>query len=409
MTWFLICAGLLLIAVLALVLFPLLRPMPQNSGVESSALSLDILREQLDELERRAADGDRAEYEVECAEIERRALEDGGAIAQPVVQASAGPHKGLAAAVAVAVCAVSVGLYLLLGQPAALAPESAPVAGGQQAAHAVTPQQLMGMVAKLSERLQENPNDAEGWLMLARSYTALGRYPEASAAFGRASALIPDNAQLLSDYADTLAMAQGRSLFGEPEKLIQRALAADPRNLKALALSGSVAFGRGNYADAITQWRKILAIVPAGSNVAAGINNSIADAESRLKGMPEASRPTGHVAASVGGVVSLDTGLRQTVSDTDTVFIFARAPSGPRMPLAVMRATVRDLPQRFELNDGMGMPNGPRLSSVKQVVIGARVSRTGSATPQPGDLEGYSSIVDLGAKDVNVAISGRVQ
>lgn len=407
MIWFLICAGSLLLAVLTIVLFPLLRAAPQSGGAESPALSLEILREQLDELEERAGRGDRTEYEAERAEIERRALEDAGGAAQPV-RSGERPYKGLAAAVAAAVGALSVGLYLMIGEPGALRPDSIPAAGNQQSAHAVTPQQIEGMVAKLAERLQQSPNDPEGWLMLARSYSALGRYPEAAAAFGRASALLPENAQLLSDYADTLAMAQGRTLLGAPEQLIERALKADPRNIKALALSGSVAFERKSYADAIKEWRKVLALVPAESNVAARMRSSIADVEARMQGASAGNQAATAAATSIRGVVSLDTGLRKTVSDADTVFIFARAASGPRMPLAIMRATVGDLPKRFELTDGMGMPNGPSLSDFKQVIVGARVSRTGNALPQPGDLEGYSSVVDLGARDVNIAISSKV-
>lgn len=279
MIWFLICAGLLLLAVLAVVLLPLLRPMPQASGVKSSALSLDILREQMEELERRAAQGDCVDYAAERAEIERRALEDGSGDAR-ASEGGEGARKGLAAAIAVSVCALSVGLYVVLGEPQALRPDS--VAENRQAPHAVTPQQIMGMVAKLAGRLEKNPNDPDGWMMLARSYTALGRYSEASAAFGRASSLMPENAQVLSDYADALAMAQGRSLLGEPEKIIRRALKADPRNVKALALSGSAAFERRNYADAIAGWRKILAVVPAESDIAARIKESIADAEARM-------------------------------------------------------------------------------------------------------------------------------
>lgn len=138
------------------------------------------------------------------------------------------------------------------------------------------------MVARLAEKLQQNPNDGAGWLMLGRSYVTLKRFPEAAAAYGRASQLLPQSADLFADYADVLAMAQGRRLSGEPEKLIARALEIDPRHVKALALSGSAAFERGDYEVAVREWEKILAIVPADSSVAQRIGNSIADAKRRM-------------------------------------------------------------------------------------------------------------------------------
>lgn len=409
MTAFLIVATLLVVAALAAVLVPLLRAARNTEGTESSALSLQVLREQLGELDNefRAGTLDPAQYETERAEIERRAIEDGHpSAARPL------PEKRpvwLAVAIGSAAIALTVGLYLLLGTPGAMQPASGP-GNPQQNAHAVTPQQILAMVAKLAERLQENPADGEGWLMLARSYNALGRFPEASAAFGRATSLLPEDAQLLSDYADTLAMAQGRRLQGDPETIIKRALAADPRNIKALALSGSAAFERQDYTAAIGEWRKVLAVVPADSDVAQRIHSSIADAEARAG---KSTSPIGATAPSAGaairGVVSLDSGLRSQVADSDTVFVFARAAAGPRMPLAIKRMTVRELPARFALDDSMSMAGGPKLSDHAQVVVGARVSRSGNATPQSGDLEGHADPVAVGSENVRVTISRPVQ
>jgi cytochrome c-type biogenesis protein CcmH len=407
MTVFLIAAALLLAVALSALLWPLLRKAPPAAAADSSALSLQVLREQLAELdnEQRAGTLDAAQYATERAEIERRAIEDGQTTA-----AGSAPGKRplwLAAAIAVTVSVLAVGTYLKLGTPDALDEQANQ--GQQQNAHAVTPQQIQAMVSKLAERLQSAPDDGDGWLMLARSYSALGRYPEAASAFGRAMSILPEDAQLLADYADLVAMAQGRRLQGEPEKIIKRALAADPRNVKALALSGSLAFERQNYAGAIGEWRKVLAVVPADSNIAERIRDGIADAEARSgkKTGPSnsggASAPA--VAKTIRGVVSLDSALRSQAADSDTVFVFARAANGPRMPLAIKRMTVKDLPARFALDDSMGMPGGPKLSTQGQVVIGARVSKTGNATPQPGDLEGHSATVALGSDNVRVTIS----
>lgn len=404
MTTFVIVAGLLLAVALAAVLWPLLKRSGKAHATDASALSLQVLREQLGELEdeSRAGTLDPAQYEKERAEIERRAIEDG----RPEAAATAPPKRPLwlAAAIAAGVGAMAVGLYVALGTPAAL------VGGPGQGtnAHAVTPQQIQAMVAKLSERLQDNPGDAEGWLMLARSYGALGRYPESAAAFGRATALLPADAQLLSDYADTLAMAQGRRLQGEPERIIRLALAADPRNVKALALAGSAAFERQDYAAAIGEWRKVLDVVPADSNVAERIRTSIADAQARSGANPapaaEKAAPPA-AAASIRGVVALDASLRGRVADTDTVFVFARPVAGPRMPLAATRLTVKDLPARFSLDDSMSMAGGPKLSEQKQVTVGARISKSGNAIPQPGDLEGLVEGVSVGSDGVRLTIS----
>jgi cytochrome c-type biogenesis protein CcmH len=410
MTVFLIVAALLLAIALGALLLPLLRKTPAAGTAESSALSLQVLREQLAELdnEQRAGTLDAAQYATERSEIERRAIEDGQAVPQHVA-----PSKRpvwLAAAIAITVSALAIGVYLKLGTPEALDEQAANQGGQQQNAHAVTPQQIQAMVTKLAERLQSAPDDGDGWLMLARSYSALGRYPEAATAFGRAMKILPADAQLLADYADIVAMAQNRRLQGEPEQIIKRALAADPRNVKALALSGSLAFERQNYAGAIGEWRKALAVVPPDSNIAERIRDGIADAEARSGKKPAGSGNDGGTAApaaakTIRGVVSLDSALRSRAADSDTVFVFARAANGPRMPLAIKRMTVKDLPARFALDDSMGMPGGPKLSSQGQVVIGARVSKSGSATPQPGDLEGHSETVPLGSDNVRLTIS----
>jgi cytochrome c-type biogenesis protein CcmH len=276
---FVFIAGLLLVAAIAAILVPLLRSRVSTSFADRSALSIEVLREQLADLdeERRAGTLDGADYAQARAEIERRALEDARPEDTVVAQ---GRRPWIAALFSVGIIAASIGLYAKLGTPGVLGAAGAEGAQ-QQNAHAVTPQQIQAMVARLADRLQENPNDGEGWAMLARSYSALGRYPEAAAAYGRAAGALPPDASLLADYADTLAMAQGRRLQGDPERIIAQALAADPSNIKALALAGSASFERQDYSGAIKAWRKILDLVPEDADIAVRIRNSIADAEAR--------------------------------------------------------------------------------------------------------------------------------
>src|SRR5262249_27649363 len=189
-----------------------------------------------------------------------------------------------------------------------------------------------------------------------------------SAAYEQAVQRLPNDSRLLADYADVAAMAQGRRLQGKPETLIERALAADPRNAKALSLSGTVAFEKGDYAGAIAHWRKILALVPAGSDAERSVRASIADAERR-----------GNIATvGIDGRVELERSLAGQVNPDDTVFIFARVP-GERMPLAMLRRRAAELPLAFRLDDNAAMSPTAKLSDAKEVVIVARLSRSGQA------------------------------
>ena len=415
MTTFVIVAILLTLAVLALLLVPLLLKERKQRLGSASQLSVAVLRDQLDDLEaqRKAGTLDPKVFAEEQAELERRALEDGVGVAKSY---STGRTLTLAIGLGVGLPALVVGLYFLLGSPEAMKPQQAADAGGSAGAHSLGPQQIQAMAAKLAERLQANPDDGEGWLMLGRSYSTLGRYPEAAAALGRATALLPPNANLLADYADVMAMAQGRRLGGEPEKIIARALAIDPRHIKSLALMGSAGFERGDFAFAIQQWQKILALVPPDSPAAQSIGNSIADAQRRMGGVPlqagvvpgaaaPAASPAGAAAGpSVSGTIVLAPELTGKAPADATLFVFARGTDGSRVPLAMARINAARLPYEFKLDDSMSMMPTARLSSAKSVVIGARLSRSGDAGAKPGDFEGFSAPVAVGASGVKVTI-----
>ena len=417
---FWIVAVLLTAGALLFVLTPLLR---KEAVAHPHALrdevNLMVLRDQLHELDADMAAGtiDAAAYESSRRELERRVAEDvqpGTALAKTVPRKNA---VGLLVGMSLPVVAVS--LYFLLGNPSGLNP--AQTAAPKEAAHEVTEEQIQAMVTALAQRLKDSPDDVQGWSMLARSYNALGRFGEAADAYARLVKLVPGNADMLADYADTLAMSLNKSLQGEPEKLIARALEVDPKNIKALALSGSAAFERRDYQAAITRWKKILAIVPADSDLARSTNDSIGEAQTLAAGKPAVAptpvaaapsptKPTAPsapaaAAAEVGGTVELDAALRKQVADTDTVFIFARAAQGPKFPLAVLRKQVKDLPTAFVLDDSMSMMPDAKLSSFPMVVVGARVSKSGSATPTPGDLEGLTEPVSPGAKNLKIRIN----
>lgn len=405
MTLFWILAGLLLAGALLFVVPPLLGGHSRKAAASSDEVNVTVYRDQLRELDTDLAQGTitRADYEAARLEIERRLLDDvdgGTGTAMP----ARGVGRVAAPLIAFAVSALAVGLYTLLGSPQALEP-AAVAANPQGDSHSLTEEQISQMVDKLAARLNERSGTAEDWLMLARSYQLLGRYGEAAAAYAKVAGMMPGDAGVLADYADVLAMAQNRRLQGEPERLIARALAADPNNLKALALAGSAAFERKDYDGAIAQWQKILSQVPPDSEFARSIGTGIAEAQSLRQPVPGKALASG----SISGTVRLAPPLVEKVAANDAVFVFARAAAGPRMPLAIVRKQVKDLPFSFSLDDSMAMTPESRLSSVEQVVVGARVSKSGDAAPRPGDLQGFSGPVQVGARGLNITIDAVVQ
>lgn len=411
MTMFVPVAALLLIAALLFVLPVLLRaPGPAAAAARhSNALNLEILRDQLRELDADLANGttDQDGYDAARRELEMRVASDVLAAAPLPAQAADSPVVALL--IGLCVPAVALSLYFFLGNPNGL--DAARVQAGSDLSANITPEQIAKMVAGLEQRLKNNPADAQGWEMLARSYHVQGRFRDSAQAYAQLVTLIPGNADLLADYADVLGMAQNRSLQGEPENIIARALRADPDNIKALALAGSAAFDRQDYQDAIARWKKILARVDPQSDVARAIANSISQAQT-LSGRAPAAGPAAPSAAAdsgsvLEGQVELDTRLQNLVGGDATVFVYARAAQGPLFPLAVLKRRVRDLPLHFRLDDSMGVMPNVKMSDFAALVVGARISVTGNATPQPGDLEGLSAPVSGAARGLKIVINTR--
>jgi cytochrome c-type biogenesis protein CcmH len=242
--------------------------------------------------------------------------------------------------------------------------------------------------------------------MLARTYTALQQFDKALPAYEKVTRLVPDDANLLADYADILAMSQGRSLQGKPMELIQRALKIDPAHQKSLALAGTFEFDKGNYPAAIDYWGRLMRTVPDGSPQAQSIQAGIDEAKVRMGGKPVATAPAQPAVAQAGvaGTIALSDKLKGKAAPTDTVFVFARAAQGPKMPLAIVKIQVSDLPYTFKLDDSMAMSPNMKLSGYAEVVVGARISKSGTATPQTGDLQGLSAPVKSSAQSVKVVI-----
>ena len=411
MTAFLMIAAIMTAAALAFLVPALLGK--QQAGSARTArdqANLAVLRDQLRELDRDLAAGtiDAAACDSARRELEQRVAED----VQPTVPVPISTRGGSlqAMAVGVAVMIGATSLYAYLGQPAGLDPVQ--LAATIESRRAVDPNDANAAIEQLAQRLKTQPENTEAWTILARSLNAMGRYADASRAYKNLTTLAPHDAQLLTEYAGSVAMAQGESLQGEPEQILARALAAEPGNTKALSLSGSAAFERGEYDAAIALWNKVLALAPAGSEIAQLANDNIREAlaasQAIVRPVVENSSVTATTQASqLSGTVELDPALRSEASDTDTVFVFAKATHGPRAPLAVVRKQVKDLPFSFVLDDSMSMMPGARLSGFSSLIIGARISKSGNALPQVGDLEGSVSSVQAGAKDLKIRISTR--
>ncbi len=330
------------------------------------------------------------------------------------------------------VVAVGVAGYAWLGnrEGLAVAPgATAPAAAASGAAHAMGVTQIEGLIEKLAERLKNAPEDAEGWSMLGRSYSVLGRHAEAVPAYKRVIELRPTDGQAHADLADALASATGKSLDGEPEQLIAKALTLEPDNPKALSLSGTIAFNRGDAAGAARQWERALKNLEPGSDMARQMQGALDEARLRA-GLPaqspaaavaatgqdaaapastQGAAPAAASGATVQGRVTLAASLAGKASPDDTVFVFARPVAGARAPLAILRKQVKDLPIEFTLDDSLAMSPSMRISTVTEVVVGARISKSGNAMPQPGDLQGLTPIVKVGAKGVAVEIAETIK
>lgn len=413
---FWIIAGLLMAGALFFVLPPLLRRPRNVTGAvgNSGGTNVDLYRDQLADLDRDLQSGVLAADQYEQA---RRDLE--GRLAEELEQSGATGanrvgHAGVSFGVIAGVPILAIAIYWVLGSPQALQPDSVAASGAD---HAVTAEQVERMVEKLAQRLRTEPGDAAGWSMLGRSYAALSRFSEASAAFAQAVKLLPGDASVLADYADMLAMAQGRKLAGEPRRIVAKALAADPNHLKALALAGSAAFEAGEYAEAVRYWERLERTLPPGSELASSVAASIAEARGLAggavakpaKSAEKSGAGTGVAEISIRGTVRLSPGLQSKTAPGDTVFVFARALNGPRAPLAVRRFRADQLPVEFVLDQSAAMSPELTLAQFKEVVVGARITKSGNAISQRGDLEGVRQPVQVGATRIDLVIDTVVQ
>ena len=398
------CAALLLAGALLLVLPPLRRRASVRREAESPLAAYRDQRAQAD-ADLMAGALTPMQHAQALAELQARVVDEVGELRAQAGPDDPSPRLSMVI-VAALICSGAVAAYGLLGTPAALRGSAPQQAAGEASPHAMDRAQIEAMVEGLAEKLRKNPDDPAGWQMLARSYVAFNRLPEAADAYDRATRLAPRDPQILSDYADVLAMVNGRSLEGRPLALVEQALKLDPKHQKSLSLAGTAAFDRGDFAQAASWWKQLLATVPPGSQQAQAVQANIAQAQAGGAATAPVAQAVAASSADAGieGTVTLADAIKGQVPAGATLFVYARAAEGGRMPLAILRVPVGSFPYRFRLDDSQAMAPQMRLSTQSQVLLVARISRTGNAMPQPGDLTGTLGPVKVGARDLHVVI-----
>ena len=408
MTLFLLLAAGMVLTAIALVVVPLLRP--RESAAPDAGENIKVLADSVHELEAEHAAGRLSadEFAQACARLERAALE--AAPPSEAEERNLRANWGAALATAIALPLLAVLMYAVVGQPGALHAPAVLASAAPEQPHASDE----AAIAALLQRLERNADDAEGWTLLARSYFQMRRLDAALDAYRKARALRPDDVDLLVETANTLAISRDRDLDGEPEQLIARALQIAPDHPDALVFAGLAAFQRGDRAAALQHWRRLEAITPEGSEdrdrigaliARAQADDGLAAATDTPAGAGTANvRATRAAAAAIHGTVTLDDALASHGDTGDSLFIFAREPGGPPMPLAAVRLRAADWPVAFTLDDSSAMVAERALSRFPAVQIVARVSRRGSANAEPGDVEGRLDGVAVGSSGVRVVL-----
>lgn len=424
MVLFWVVAVLLMIAALFFLVPPVLARQHSVDAAERRQININIHRDKMKELDQDLASGvlSQEQYDAARKEVEAGLLEDvsnDDDDDNPTDVADVAVQQRFARFSLIVIVAmvplISIISYANLGGgKAAFNPEQA-VPEVSAEGHEGT---IEGMINQLLQRLAAAPDDAEGWVMLGRSYYFVKDHEKAAGAFKKAVELMGDsNPDLLADYADALAVSNNRTMAGEPYALVKRALAVNPNHQKALWLAGTGAYQVGDLKTAYDYWQHLQGLFEPGSENFQAIERNLGElrglmAQQGMEVPQGAPAPvvaaTGVAGSSVSGRVELVPALAGGAAPEDTVFIFARAASGPPMPLAVLRKKVKDLPVSFTLDDSMAMSPQMKLSRFPEVVVGARISKSGNAMPQSGDFQGLSPVVSVGTTDIPILINSVV-
>lgn len=393
--------AVMILAALAFVAPPLLRQRAL-AGSNRDRQNVVIARERLEELNREYADGalSEAEYEQTKLELEQALLSDLDDAEPPAPEAApaAGGRWWVVLAAALFVSLTTLFTYLSIGTPQMVDPAA------MQAQSEQDLPSVEEMAGALVERLKENPEDPEGWYLLGRTYMAMENYREAAFAFDKLNQLVAKQPSIMLALADALAMAAGGNMQGRPAELVREAVTLAPNDETALWLAGMVEDQSGNHALALQHWRRLKGMLADNPESLQRVDMLIASAERKMAAggeqSPAQAAPPAASGASISARITLSAELAAQAGPEESLFVYARAMEGPRMPLAAVRLKVSDLPTTVKLEDGQAMVPGMNLSSVGQVVVGARISRSGNAIASSGDLLGEVSPVTVGGQQV---------
>ncbi|MCU7829468.1 MAG: c-type cytochrome biogenesis protein CcmI [Candidatus Thiodiazotropha sp. (ex Myrtea sp. 'scaly one' KF741663)] len=426
--FWILTAGLIALA-MAFFVLPILRRRFQT-GISADELNLSVFKQQLAELDSdlEAGNLDQQRYDAAKKDLEKELLSDvpGDHTQADVVAAKGGRWMALTA---LAIPVAALVLYQMIGSPEIiqrLAQQPAPSNTGQAQTQNPNMDKLPPMdelVRRLAEKMEQQPDNQEGWIMLGRSYMTMKQYPEAMDAYEQAMKLDDNNVSLLLAYGEAIAAISGNSFTGKAAPLIEKAHKLEPDNPNTLWMAGIVSYQQGNFQAALTRWEKLQALLTPQSSELESVSNAIDDARKQLgmapvePALPQIAQtgsappkptpaPAATGAKNIQVKVTLSPEMSAKASPDDLVFIYAKATSGPPMPLAAARKRVRDLPLTIALDDSMAMMPQMKLSAFPEVVVGARVSLSGSPSAQSGDLEGeVKPVVPGQSEPVNVVIS----
>jgi cytochrome c-type biogenesis protein CcmH len=406
---FWLAAVAMILMAFLIVLPPLWRKRDNTAVDDLDQRNIKIARDRLAELKANKASGgiSQAQYDEQVIELEQ-ALSDDLEITHSTGKSDS-QGRWLVYALVIAIPCLSTALYWKLGNYQAISHSDEL---NQTNSDAPSPEAINKMVTGLAKKLKAEPNNLDGWLMLGRSYKELQRYPEAIDALAHAYQLSGEKAEVMLPYAEALMLTNDGNWAGKPQELLNKALAIEPKSLNGLWLSALASAQQGDKKGAIEFLRKLEAVLPAESTDKQQIHELIANTEVELTNASPvtATQSTASGRVSVDIKVSLATDLQTDAKPEDTVFIYAQALSGPKMPLAIIRKKVKELPLSVSLTDAESMIPNMKLSNFKQVRLLARISKSGNAMPQTGDLIGVieqANLVDR--EEIKIVINGRVK
>lgn len=399
----------LVLCVAGVLVWVLLRQRNVVSHASQAKANAKVYRDQILDLDQEHESGhiSDAEWQQSRDELSLRLLEDTSAQDDPEAKKEK-PALWTAVLVAVALPLASMGMYMWLGEPDALNPMAlkAPEQPDQQS--------LLKMAEALAGKLNEKPDNLQGWVMLGRTYRTLEKFDAAVQAYDRALTLSADD-DLKLERVEVLAMKTQGNFEGEPWAVIRDILQRDPQHYGALLLAGSASYAHEKYSDALKYWQQARKPLTADNPDVQGLDEAIASVQKKL-GMAVTPTPAssagnaGNAAAglTVSGEVSIAEALKGKVKPSDVVFIYASPANGERMPLAIFKTTASQLPMAFTLDDSTAMAPERKISGAGEVFVKVRVSKSGNAMPQSGDLTGTLGPVKVGSKGLKLEIKDQI-